>query len=73
MDIYEMIDLQDCPYCDGPSVLEEVEGGFYVTCMDCGCLTATINYKDDEEKLDAAKKAAALWNTGKVLYVGRSE
>ena len=31
MEIYEMIDLQDCPRCLGPSLLEEVDHGFYVT------------------------------------------
>ena len=27
MDIYEELELQDCPYCRGPGVLEE-EGGW---------------------------------------------
>ena len=63
MEIYEMIDLQDCPRCLGPSLLEEVDHGFYVTCMDCGCQSATFRYNNDEDKLEAAKKTAELWNT----------
>ena len=30
MEIYEMIDLQDCPRCFGPSILEEEDHGYYV-------------------------------------------
>lgn len=43
---------------------------FYVTCMDCGCQSATFRYKNDDDKLEAAKKTAELWNTGKVIYTG---
>lgn len=70
MEIYEMIDLQDCPRCLGPSLLEEVDHGFYVTCLDCGCQSATFRYNNDEDKLEAAKKTVELWNTGKVIYTG---
>ena len=71
MEIYEMIDLQDCPRCLGPSLLEEVDHGFYVTCMDCGCQSATFRYNNDEDKLEAAKKTAELWNTGNIYGVWR--
>lgn len=72
MEIYEMVKLDDCPRCLGPSVLEEVDHGYYVMCMDCGCQSATFSYKNDneEERLEAAKKTAELWNTGKVIYTG---
>ena len=50
MEIYEMIDLQDCPRCLGPSLLEEVDHGFYVTCLDCGCQSATFEFKNDDER-----------------------
>lgn len=43
---------------------------FYVTCLDCGCQSATFRYNNDEDKLEAAKKTAELWNTGKVIYTG---
>ena len=42
MEIYEMIDLQDCPRCFGPSILEEEDHSYYVMCMDCGCQSAYI-------------------------------
>ena len=29
-----------------------------------------IRYKNDDDKLEAAKKTAELWNTGKVIYTG---
>lgn len=68
MDIYEELELQDCPYCRGPGVLEE-EGGWcwYVTCMDCGSQTAAFEFKTPEERIAAARKAAHLWNIGKVI------
>ena len=31
MEIYEMIDLQDCPRCFGPSILEEENHSYYVS------------------------------------------
>lgn len=71
MEIYEQVELYDCPLCEGPSILEEEQGGFYATCLDCGCMTGTIEYKTEEERLPAAKRAAMLWNTGKVISFGR--
>lgn len=68
MDIYNEIELQDCPYCRGAGLLEE-EGGWcwYVTCMDCGSQTAPIAYRTPEARLQAARDAAHLWNIGKVI------
>ena len=34
MEIYEMIELEDCPRCLGPSILEEENSGYYVMCKD---------------------------------------
>ena len=66
--ILKEIELQDCPLCSGPAVIEE-EGSwcFYVMCMDCGCHTAEISYKAPTERITSAKNAAHLWNIGKVL------
>lgn len=74
LDIFERIDLQDCPYCDGPAMLEE-ENGFcwYVICGDCGSQTAEVTFKTEEERLDAAERAAHLWNIGKVMKTGVGE
>lgn len=45
MEIYEMIDLQDCPRCFGPSILEEEDHSYYVMCMDCGCQSAPFSLR----------------------------
>lgn len=45
MEIYEMIDLQDCPRCFGPSILEEEDHSYYVMCMDCGCQSASFRFE----------------------------
>ena len=73
MDIYEMIELEDCPRCFGPSILEEEDQGYYVMCMDCGCQSATFGFKSEADRLQAARKTAELWNTGKIIYTGRTE
>ncbi len=68
MDLSEKIEIQDCPLCDGPGLLEEENGcSFYVSCLDCGSRTVNIDYKDAATREDAAKRAADLWNTGKVI------
>lgn len=74
MDIYEQINLQDCPLCDGGSILEE-EGnsGFYAMCLDCGAQTVIVDYKSEDDKLRAAQRAAHLWNIGKVLKMSPGE
>ena len=68
MDIYEELSLHDCPYCGGPGTLQE-EGGWcwYVMCADCGSQTAHFEFKNDAECAEAARKAAHLWNIGKVV------
>ena len=68
MNIHEELELQDCPFCGGPGLLEEENGWcWYVMCMDCGAQTAHFEYKRPEERRDAAKKAAYVWNIGKVV------
>ena len=68
MDIYKLIDLQDCPRCQGPALLEEENGWcLYVMCMDCGCRTAPVPFDTEEEKLSAARAVADLWTMGKVV------
>lgn len=65
--IVELVDLHECPLCEGGSILEEEGNGFYAQCMDCGCYTVHVDYKNEEDRLEAAKRAAELFNTGKVL------
>ena len=68
MDIHSEIELQDCHYCRGAGLLEEENGWcWYVMCMECGSQTAPIPYKTPQERLEAARSAAQLWNIGKVL------
>ena len=68
MDIYKELELQDCPYCRGAGLLEEENGWcWYVMCVDCGSHTAHFEYKSPEERTEAARKAAHLWNIGKVV------
>ena len=74
MDITENLELLDCPLCQGPALLEEEEGWcVYVTCLDCGCHTAEVPYKNDEERALAMQRAASTWNIGKVIASGVGE
>ena len=74
MDIYEKVELQECPYCGGPGLLEEANGWcWYVMCLDCGAQTGEMGYKSDDDREDAALKVANLWNIGKVVRSDRSE
>ena len=68
LELYEQIELQECPICGGAGLMEEENGWcFYAACLDCGAHTAEIRYERDAERLDAAQRAAHLWNIGKVL------
>ena len=68
MDVFDLINLEDCPLCDGAALLEEENGcSFYVMCLDCGCHSVSMNYKTENQKLEAAKSVALLWNKGKVI------
>ena len=80
MDIEEMLEIHDCPLCDGGSLLEEESGcGYYVMCLDCGCHSVTIDFHSEEERLEAAKdvyKRQALCysnNAGSKVRTARAE
>ena len=65
MDIFKDIELFDCPLCHGAGLLEEENGWcIYATCLDCGCHTAEVPYKTEEERIEAARRAANTWNMG---------
>ena len=36
-------------------------------CLECGCHSVSVDFNSEDEKLDAAKKTAELWNMGKVI------
>lgn len=68
MNIEDMLEINDCPLCDGGALLEEECGcGYYVMCLECGCHSVTIDFHSEEERLDAARRTVMLWNTGKVI------
>ena len=74
MDIFDQIELQDCPYCGGAGCLEEEQGWcWYVICMDCGSQTAAFEYHRPEQREQAARDAARIWNLGKVLRSNPNE
>lgn len=74
MEIYDEIDLQECPYCGGAGLLDDGSGWCWtVTCMDCGSQTGEFAYGNDAERKEAAKKAAYVWNIGKVIRSDLSE
>jgi hypothetical protein len=68
MDFLNDINLQDCPICQGAGYLEEEQGWcFYVSCLDCGCHSVEVAYKNPEDREAAARRAADIWNLGKVI------
>ena len=74
MDIHRELELQDCPYCGGAGLLEEEHGWcWYVMCMDCGAQTAPFEFNTPDERPEAARKAAQLWNIGKVIRPDNGE
>ena len=61
MDPIFEIELEDCPVCRGAGVMQDEQGWCVsVACMDCGA----------EERLEAARRVALLWNMGKVIHTG---
>ena len=74
MDIYQEIELQSCPHCGGTGLLEEENDWcWYVMCLDCGAQTAPFSYKEPAQRREAARKAAAVWNMGKVVRSDNGE
>ena len=71
MDLTPEIELEDCPICRGVGSLQDEQGWcVYAVCLDCGAQTAHIRYDTEEERVDAEKQSARLWNTGKVIHMG---
>ena len=71
---FDDIELFDCPRCHGPGLIQEENGWcLYVECLDCGCHTAELSYSNEEERMDAARRAAQTWNIGKVIHMEPGE
>lgn len=68
MENKEMIVLEDCPICRGAGLIMH-EGGWtvQVECNDCSAHTVYVDYSNEEEKAEAEKTVARLWNMGKVI------
>ena len=59
MDIFDKIELQDCPICGGAGLLEEENGNsFYVACMDCGSRSVNIDYKEEAKREELLSSAS---------------
>lgn len=64
----DFIELEECPACRGNGMIVH-EGGWnvQVECADCGAHTVYIEYNNEEEKAQAVRQVARLWNIGKVI------
>jgi len=62
------IELEDCPVCRGNGMILH-EGGWnvQVECVDCSAHTVYVEYSNEQEKIEAEKQVATLWNLGKVI------
>ena len=69
-----LIELEECPVCRGDGMLMH-EGGWnvQVECTVCGSHTVYMEYETEEEKLNAERAVASLWNMGKVISSQRGE
>ncbi|MBQ7346099.1 MAG: Lar family restriction alleviation protein [Oscillospiraceae bacterium] len=70
----DTIELEECPICRGAGMLMH-EGGWsvQVECVDCSAHTVYVEYEDDDEKREAERAVAHLWNIGKVISSERGE
>ena len=68
MEINPNFVLEECPVCRGNGYIVH-EGGWnvQVECADCSAHTVYVEYSNDDEKTEAEKQVAALWNMGKVI------
>ena len=70
----DIIMLEECPICRGAGLISH-EGGWcvQVECADCSAHTVYVEYTNEEEKKEAEKSVAFLWNIGKVVSSERGE
>ena len=70
----ELLMLEECPICRGAGMLLH-EGGWsvQVECVDCSAHTVYVEYESEEEKKQAERTVAYLWNIGKVVSSERGE
>ena len=70
----DIIMLEECPVCRGAGLISH-EGGWcvQVECADCSAHTVFVEYDGEEEKQEAERAVAHLWNIGKVVSSERGE
>ena len=70
----DIIMLEECPVCRGAGMILH-EGGWsvQVECVDCSAHTVYVEYDDEDEKREAERGVAHLWNIGKVVSSERGE
>lgn len=70
----EQIFLDECPVCRGAGMILH-EGGWsvQVECVDCSAHTVYMEYDNEDEKQEAVRAVAHLWNIGKVISSERGE
>ncbi len=68
MEINPNVILEDCPICRGSGFLVH-EGGWnvQVECTDCSAHTVYVEYENEEQRKEAERQVAMLWNLGKVV------
>ena len=74
MESKDLIELEECPVCRGAGMIMH-EGGWsvQVECVDCSAHTVYVEYDDEDEKREAERAVAHLWNIGKVVSSERGE
>lgn len=74
MENKDLIELEECPICRGAGMIMH-EGGWsvQVECVDCSAHTVYVEYDDEDEKREAERAVAHLWNIGKVVSSERGE
>ena len=68
MEVNPNFELEDCPVCRGSGFIVH-EGGWsvQVECADCSAHTVYVEYSNEEQKKEAERQVARLWNMGKVV------
>ena len=68
MEEMDFIELEECLCCRGGGMLIH-EGGWnvQVECTICGAHTVYLEYENEQQKKEAERGVARLWNIGKVI------
>ena len=73
-DIFDKIELHDCPFCGGAGLLEEEQGWcWYAMCVDCAPRPRPSATRPPRTREQAAHEAALVWNLGKIVRANPNE